>query len=100
MILVMYPKATVLVWEASCCRWYREKEAPSMELTLARQVGSQVLVTCDNQPSHTFDLLTLLPQEKGLPQPLDDPVTYGQALYAALFPPETLAQRALANAPE
>lgn len=71
-----------------------------MELTLARQNGSQVLVTCDNQPSHTFDLLTLLPHEKGLPQPFDDPVAYGQTLYAALFPPASLAQRALANAPE
>src|SRR5947208_172487 len=71
-----------------------------MELTLARQAGSQVLVTCDNQPSHTFDLLTLLPHKKGLPQPLNDPVAYGQAVYAALFPSETLAQQALINTPE
>jgi tetratricopeptide (TPR) repeat protein len=33
-----------------------------MELTLTRQTISQVLVTCDNQPSHTFDLLTLAPE--------------------------------------
>jgi CHAT domain len=71
-----------------------------MELTLTHQAGSQILVTCDNQPSHMFDLLPLIPHQMGLPQPLDDPVTYGQALYAALFPPEILAQRALANAPE
>jgi tetratricopeptide (TPR) repeat protein len=71
-----------------------------MELTLAHQAGSQILVTCNNQPSHTFDLFTLIPHEKGLPQPLDDPVAYGQALYSALFPPETLAQRALTNTPE
>ncbi len=71
-----------------------------MELTLECQARSQILVTCDHQPSHTFDLLTLIPHEKGLPQPLDDPVGYGQALYQALFPPEALAQRALTNAPE
>jgi tetratricopeptide (TPR) repeat protein len=71
-----------------------------MELTLTRQSGTQILVTCDSQSSHTFDLLSLLPQEKGLPQPLDDPVAYGQALYTALFPPETLARRTLANMPE
>lgn len=71
-----------------------------MELTLERQVGSQVLVTCDNQASHTFDLLTLIPNEKGLPQPLDNPVAYGQVLYAAVFPSGTLAQRALEDSPE
>src|SRR5947209_6862206 len=76
------------------------KGSPQMELTLIRHSDSQVLVTCNDQPSHTFDLLTLLPHEKGLPQPLDDPVAYGQALYSAVFPPETLAQRVLANAPE
>src|SRR5205807_7816282 len=70
-----------------------------MELTLVRQAGSQVLVTCDNQPSHTFDLLTLIPHEKGLPQPLDNPVAYGQALYAAVFPSGTLAQRVLEDSP-
>ena len=36
-----------------------------MELTLARQDKTQVLVNCDGQPSHTFDLLTLVPDEKG-----------------------------------
>ncbi len=30
----------------------------------------------------------------------NDPVTYGKKLYTALFPQETLAQRALADAPE
>jgi tetratricopeptide (TPR) repeat protein len=71
-----------------------------MELTLERQAGSRVLVTCDKQPSHTFDSLTLIPGEKGLPHPLKDPVAYGQALYTALFPQETLARRALAHAPD
>ena len=36
-----------------------------MELTLTRQVGTQVAVTCDGQPSHTFDLPPL-PDEKKL----------------------------------
>jgi CHAT domain/AAA domain len=74
-----------------------------MELTLARQSqpGTQVTVTCDGQPSHTFDLRTLIPDaDKGPPPPLTDPVAYGQALYAALFPPGTPARRALDNAPE
>jgi tetratricopeptide (TPR) repeat protein len=71
-----------------------------MELTLARQAGSQVLVTCDSQPSHTFDLLTLAPGEQGPPQPLDDPVAYGKAVYQALFPPETAARRGLDAMPE
>jgi tetratricopeptide (TPR) repeat protein len=71
-----------------------------MELTLTRQSGTQVLVTCESQSSHTFDLLALLPHEKGLPQPLDNPVVYGQAIYAALFPPKTAAHRTLADAPK
>jgi hypothetical protein len=71
-----------------------------MELTLARQTGTQVLVNCDGQPSHTFDLLTLVPGEKGPPQPLDDPVAYGKAVYQALFPPETAARRELDVMPE
>src|SRR5947208_2575270 len=66
-----------------------------MELTLTRQAGTQVLVTCDDRTSHTFDLLTLIPGEKGLPQPLDDPVAYGKAIYQALFPLETAARREL-----
>ncbi len=71
-----------------------------MELTLARQDETQVLVTCDGQPSHTFDLLTIVPGEKGPPQPLDDPVAYGKTVYQALFPPETAARRELDATPE
>src|SRR5579859_5781806 len=71
-----------------------------MELTLARQAGTQVLVTCDDQSSHTFDLPTLLPGDKGPPQPIDDPVAYGKAVYQALFPPETAARRDLDAMPE
>ncbi len=74
-----------------------------MELTLARQAShdTQVTVICDDQPSHIFDLRTLIPNDdKGLPQPLDDPVAYGKAVYQALFPPETAARRALHAMPE
>lgn len=40
-----------------------------MELTLTRQVGTQVAVICDNKPSHTFDLHTLITSsDKGAPQ--------------------------------
>ena len=65
-----------------------------MELLLAYQVGTQVSVSCDGQPSHTFDLWTLTPN-KGLLQPPDDPVAYGKAIYQALFPPGTPASHAL-----
>ena len=71
-----------------------------MELTLARQAGTQVFVTCGGQLSHTFDLLTLAPGEQGPPQPVDDPVAYGKAVYQALFPPETAARRELDAKPE
>src|SRR5712692_10117064 len=72
------------------------EEGPDMELLLAYQVGTQVSVTCDGQLSHTFDLRTLAPnKEKGVPQPLDDPVTYGKAIYQALFPPGAPAARIL-----
>ena len=71
-----------------------------MELTLARQAGTQVLVTCDGQLSHTFDVLTLAPGEQGPPQPVDDPVAYGKAAYQALFPLESAARRELEALPE
>jgi tetratricopeptide (TPR) repeat protein len=77
-----------------------KKEEPRMELTLARLDGTQVTVTYDGQFSHTFDLLTLFPGDKGPPQPLDDPVSYGRAVYQALFPPETIARRELETVPE
>jgi len=68
---------------------------------LTRQEGTQAQVTCDNQPSHSFDIRTLIPDDQNkLPHPLADPVTYGKAIYAALFPPQTAASHALANAPE
>jgi len=74
-----------------------------MELILTRldTAASQVTVTCDGQLSHTFGLSALIPSKpSGLPHPIDDPVTYGNALYAALFPPGSLAQQALAAKPK
>jgi tetratricopeptide (TPR) repeat protein len=74
-----------------------------MELIITRQAGheTQATVICDNQPSHTFDLRSiLLKKEADEEELLNNPVTYGKKLYAAHFPPETLACRALAKAPE
>src|SRR3989442_3269184 len=73
-----------------------------MELHLARldTHQTQVAVTCNDTLSHTFDLHTLIPtRTNGLPHPIADPVTYGKALYAALFPPGSLASQALAAKP-
>ncbi|MGH2497007.1 MAG: CHAT domain-containing protein, partial [Ktedonobacteraceae bacterium] len=74
-----------------------------MELIVTRQAGleTEVTVLCDNQHSHIFDLRPLLlKKEKDREELLNDPVTYGKQLYAALFPSETLARRALASTPE
>jgi tetratricopeptide (TPR) repeat protein len=71
-----------------------------MELILTRQAGTQVVVTCDSEPSHTIDVLTLVPGEQGPPQPIDDPVAYGKAVYQALFPPESATRRKLEVMPE
>jgi hypothetical protein len=69
-----------------------------MELTLSRQdaTTTQVSVACDGQPSHTFDLLSLVPSsgdddEQGLPGPFGDAVAYGTVLFAALFQPGSVA---------
>jgi len=74
-----------------------------MELTLTRQAGTQVAVTCDGKSSHNFDLLSLIPDEKipnRPPQPLENPLAYGEAVFRALFPADTLAAQALAHRPE
>jgi len=74
-----------------------------LELTLSRPDTrqTQVAVTCNDQPSHTFDLSALLPTKaNGLPHPIDDPVAYGTALYAALFPPDSPARQTLDRRPE
>jgi len=73
-----------------------------MELRLARPDThqTQVAVTCDNAFSHTFDLATVIPtRTNSLPHPMIDPVRYGKALYAALFPLGSLAYQALVAKP-
>jgi hypothetical protein len=44
-------------------------------------------------------VLTLFPGEQGPPQPIDDPITYGKAVYQALFPPESAALHELEAQP-
>src|SRR5579884_687324 len=69
-----------------------------MELTLARLSGPQVSVSCDGQLSHSFNLWDIFPDsDKGLPSPVDNPITYGKALYQALFPPGTPAHRSISD---
>ena len=71
-----------------------------MEISLALQSGTTVSVTCDGQPSHTFDLLALTPDKKIAsrpPQPLAKPAEYGRAVYDALFPAKSVASRMLAS---
>jgi hypothetical protein len=71
-----------------------------MEISLALQSGTIVSVTCDGQPSHTFDLLNLTPDKKIAgrpPQPLAKPAEYGRAVYDALFPAKSVASRMLAS---
>src|SRR5579883_971350 len=73
----------------------------SMELTLTRQADTaSVVVSCNGQPSHSFDLRALNPGHNGLPQPLADPMTYGKAIFQALFPDGTAARQALDAMPE
>jgi len=72
-----------------------------MELTLTYQSGDQVIVICDGQPSHLFDLRALVPSKvKGMTQPLGDLEGFGKAVYQALFPSLTAALHALHTHPE
>src|SRR5579863_1202954 len=72
----------------------------SMEITLIRQTKHKILVMCDGQSSHTFDLFRLIPNaEKNAPQPLDNPIAYGKAIFSALFPLETPTRHALERKP-
>src|SRR5450755_3841055 len=66
-----------------------------MELALEHQIGTQISVACDGQHSHTFDQRTLILKDER--EVIDNSVDYGKKLYEALFPPRTLAQRALAT---
>ena len=69
-----------------------------MELDLTVQAYNRVVVAVDGARSHAFDPTLLAPGsgEPPLPQPLDDPIVYGQAVYAALFPAHSPAAAALA----
>jgi tetratricopeptide (TPR) repeat protein len=72
-----------------------------VELVLALQDESQIRVTCDDQYSHTADLHPLLFQNEQEARIIfKDPAAYGKKLYAALFPPNSIAQQALADMPE
>src|SRR5260221_5595534 len=72
-----------------------------MDLTLLRQVGTQISVVCDGQFSHTFDLRAIVPDdEKRLVNPPTDPVAYGMSLFRVLFPPDTSARTALHGSPD
>jgi tetratricopeptide (TPR) repeat protein len=74
-----------------------------MELTLTRQdaSSSQVTVDCDGQYSHIFALTTLISHKgHGLPRPIDDPIAYGRALFAVLFPPDSLAHKTFIQKPK
>jgi tetratricopeptide (TPR) repeat protein len=69
-----------------------------MELTLTRQAGTQVLVTCDGQPSHTFDLQPLLLKDEE--ELFNSPVAYGEKLYEALFRANSPALHAIEAQPD
>jgi len=69
-----------------------------MDLTLSALDDYQISVACDGVSSHTFDVRSLVPDDTvpgWPPHPLDDPDTYGLAVYQALFPSATAARRAL-----
>jgi hypothetical protein len=74
-----------------------------MELALTFTNPTTVSVLCDGQPSHTFPYASLFP---GKPDPtakeylLKDPVAFGQGSYAALFPTDSPAYKALRARPK
>src|SRR5579863_5105885 len=75
----------------------------ALELTLSRPDTrqTQVAVTCNDQPSHSFDWRSLIPNKtNGLAHPIADPVAYGTALYAALFPLNSPAHKTLIDSPQ
>src|SRR5579864_7376317 len=69
-----------------------------IELTLTQQTPTTVTVTCNGQPSHTFEN-SAVPAESE-ETILTDPVAYGKELYQTLFPQGTLAERTLEEMPE
>lgn len=72
-----------------------------MEISIAHQTETQISVHVNTQYSHIFDLTPLiLPEKQRKIQILNDPISYGQALYAALFAPGTPALTYLEHGPE
>jgi tetratricopeptide (TPR) repeat protein len=73
-----------------------------VELVLALHEKTHLRVTYDDRESHLADLHPLLLQnEQAINHAIDaDPIAYGKKLYAALFPPNSIAQQALAEMPE
>lgn len=82
---------------------YCRKGEIFVELVVTRPTGQTpgVTVTCNGQFSHLFHLRLILPaeQDQQLPSPLTDPIAYGQALYRALFPAQSLARQCLEAGP-
>lgn len=72
-----------------------------MEIVLVRQTTTQIHVLCNNHPSHTFNLRSLVSDAYKDMQLIDSTlIAYGKAIYNALFPPNTQSQRLLACLPE
>lgn len=72
-----------------------------MELVLELEGSTQAQITCEQTFSHTFDLRTLsLSGEADMKALLQHPEEYGKKLYAALFPADTVACRALKSQPD
>ncbi|HYF63137.1 MAG TPA: tetratricopeptide repeat protein [Herpetosiphonaceae bacterium] len=74
-----------------------------MELVLTHHSETEIAVSCDGAPSHRFELAMVFPMQAGPdvpPAPLEDPLGYGAAVYAALFGADTPASRALEALPE
>ncbi|GHO49714.1 CHAT domain-containing protein [Ktedonospora formicarum] len=71
-----------------------------MELVLTQRKDYQVHVTCDNHTSHTFDLQPLRLLGHWFERITHDPIRYGQLLFRALFPTDSLARQSLNTRPE
>ena len=64
---------------------------PQMEITLELQRNNRVVVLCNRQMSHSFDLSDLGTVE----QAILAPQSYGEKVYRSLFPPSKLTERGL-----
>ncbi|HEU5378085.1 MAG TPA: hypothetical protein VFV38_21900, partial [Ktedonobacteraceae bacterium] len=82
-------------------RPHEDVEDHQMDLALElKQKPTLFRVLCDEQVSHSFDLLTLvLPEREAVQGIVKKPEVYGKRLYMALFPPDSLARRTLESGP-